>query len=421
MNIKYALGIAALVGLSVGWSVRPGAAAQDPVPRKQSLAIPVTTAGAGAGSVQCVVSVGPSGPIAALAFSPDGKKLAVSGYQEVLIWDLENGKLLKRIGEGQLSGFVHALAFVKEGLLAVGEGTPHGSGAVRIFDVESGKQTHAFEEPKDVVYSLAVSPDGKLLAAGGAEPVARVFSIEEKKVVATLEEHTDWVLGVSFNADGKLLATASADRATRVWNVETWESSVKLKESEVVHGAAFASDARILIVAVGGPDQWSCRVRRTDNVRSIRPVSTGPGMPLDVVWAAKTNRFYVPCSDGIVRVMDVNGRILASLAGHDDWVYCAAISADGAKLASGSGDGTVKLWNTADNRLLATLVQLAPRSDEWLVLTAQGYLAASSAGGLAWNAENVKTPPEKLIELFQNPESVRKAIAGEKVPPPTLE
>ena len=251
--------------------------------------------------------------------------------------------------------------------------------------------------------------------------MARVWSIDEKKLVATLEEHSDWILGVSFSKDGKFLATASADRNVRVWDVATWESTVKLREGDAVRGAAFGSDGRSVVLAVGGPNQQSLQIRRMDNVRSKRPVSTGGGMPLDVIWTGKANRMYVPCSDGVVRIFEAYGRLFKSLVGHKDWVYCVALSPDETKLASGSGDGTVKLWNAADGTLLATLVQLAPRSDDWLIVTAQGYLATSSSGALQWSAADLKTPPEKLTELLQKPESVQQTIAGNKVEPPALE
>ncbi len=408
MNIKRAFGLWGVSCLAIPLCLRVQAA--EFTPKKQPLAIPVTVAGKPAGAAQCLVTLGPPVPISAVAFSPDGKTLAAGGYHEVLIWDLQKATLSKRVGAGQIGGTVGALAFLNDGHLAVGEGIPYGSGAVRIFDVVTGQQTHSFEEPAEVVYCLAVSPDGKLLAAGGADAVARVWSIEEKKLVATLEEHTDWILGVSFSRDGKLLATTSADRNARIWDVTTWESTVKLRESDAVQGAAFGSDGRSLVLAVGGPNQQSLQIRRRDNVRSRRPISTGAGMPLDVIWTGKRNQIYVPCSDGVVRIYQAFGRLTASLTGHQDWVYCVALSPDQAKLASGSADGTVKLWNAANGRLLATLVQLGPQTDDWLILTWAGYFAASSPNVLQWKTAGSDTSPEELTDGLDNPDKVREVL-----------
>ncbi|MHC4403769.1 MAG: WD40 repeat domain-containing protein [Planctomycetota bacterium] len=414
-----------LVGAAVGClgflllanarSAAPGPEAQ---PKKQSLTIPITLASSR--SLECVAPFGPPVSLSALAFSPNGNTLAAAGYREVVLWDLPSAKLLKRIGTGELGTSIGDLAFLDDSLLAVGEGTPHASGSVRIINVETGKQTHAFEEPGEVVYSLAVSPDGKYLAAAGAETKVHVWDLNAKKLAGTIEEHSDWVLGVAFSLDGKVLATASADYSLKLWEVGTWQSVARLVDDDAVRAAAFAADGNTITVAVGGPGARGLRMRQKNNVRYKRVISTGAGMPLDVVFARKTNRLYAPCNDNTVKVFDTNARLLATLSGHEDWVYCVAVTPDGAKVASGSADGTIKLWNGSDNRLLATLAQLAPRSDEWLILTAEGYLAASSPEGLAWNTTNVSTPKNELLGLLENQESVGKAIAGEKVTPPAI-
>ncbi len=622
MNIKYTLPAAALLCLWLSLSVGPQSAAQDATPQKRSLAIPVTAAAASgkpAPSVECVVTVGPTVPVGALALSPDGKLLAVGGYQEVLLWDLAEPKLAKRIGSGQLGDVVHALAFTKDGrLLAVGDGVPRRSGAVKIYNVSAGELVVTFEEPLDVVYSLAFSADGTFLAAGGADPTVHVFGVgkllaqsqadaaaeqlakaqaqkkaadealanvknqvaaattalqaaenvagqaeaaakavgadaakseeekkqaaaeatakrtaadqakaaltqaqqseppaqtqataaakklteaesqkksadealatvinqvaaattahqaaekeagqaeaaaktvgedagkseEEKKtatteaaaqrkaadqakaalaraqqnektVVATLTEHRDMVSGVSFSADSKFLSTASADGSALVWDTTTWKTTAAMRQLDSVLASAFSPDGQTLAVAVGGSKARAIRLRRKSDGRQMRSIGTSGALPLDLVWVAQGNRIFVPCSDNTVKAYNGgNGRLERTFTGHTDWVYCIALSADATRLASGSADGTVKLYNATDGTLLATLLQLSPRTDEWLIIAPQGYLATSSAGAIQWKTANVTTPPEKLTGLFQNTELLPKAIAGEKVAPLTIE
>jgi WD40 repeat protein len=399
--------------------------AQGPAPQKQPLAFPIIVAPPGnakAPSLDCVVPFGPAVPTSALAFSPDGKTLAVGGYQEVLLWDLPNAKLAKRIGVGQIGDCVRSLAFRTGGQwLAAAEGTPYGPGAVKVFDVNSGQPVLAFQEPKDAVFSVAFSPDGKLLAAGGADNVARVWNVDEKKLIGEIKGHTAWVLGTSFSADGKFLVTCSADRTAQVWEVGTWKLVAKLDQMEPVNGAVFGPNAELVAVAVAGPTDRMIRFRRRDNRDLARAIDLGVPEPLGVVWAPAGNRMYVPLTDKTVRVYDPNsGGHVATLAGHTDWVYGAALTADGTKLATASADGTVKLWHTGENRLVATLVQVTPRTEEWLIVAAPGYLAASSLGPVQWRAANLTTPPDKIPSILQNPDLVKKAIAGEKLPPPAL-
>ncbi len=421
MNIQRALGMAAAVCLSLCAPL----AAEGPTPQKQSLTFPILVAPPGnaqAPSLDCVVSFGPPAPVSAVAFSPDGKTLAVGGYQEVLLWDLAGAKLAGRIGVGQIGDFVRSVAFRAGGQwLAVAEGTPYGQGAVRVFDVASGQPTLNFQEPKDTVMAVAFSPDGKLLAAGGADNVVRVWSVDENKLAAELKGHSDWILGLSFSGDGKFLVTSSADRTARVWEIGTWKQAAKLDQMETVHGVCFNPNGELVAVAVAGPTDRMVRLRRRDNGELARAIDMGAPGPLGVVWAPAGDRMYVPLTDKTVRVYDPNsGSHVATLTGHNDWVYGVALTPDGTVLASASGDGTVKLWRTAENRLLATLVQVAPRTDEWLIVAPPGYLAASSLGAVQWRAANLTTPPDQIPVVLQNPALVQKSLAGENLPPPAL-
>ena len=369
------------------------------------------------------MNLGPSIPVSALAFSPDGKLLAVGGYQEVLLWDLAQGKLARRIGAGQLGDVVRAVVFRKDGKsLIVGEGTPRSTGSVKFFDVASGRLTATFSEPKDVVYAIAQSPDGKRLAAGGADRLVHVWDIDAKKLLATLQEHTDRVQAVAYSADGKFLATASADASARIWDAASFQPLGRLEQMEPVHGVAFSPDGQLLAVAVGGPTDRAIRLRKRENAELVRAIDLGTAMPLDVIWIPQGNRLFAPASDKTVKVYDAgNGGGLATYAGHEDWVYAVAISPDAARVASASGDGSVKLWNAADGALVATLRQLAPQTDEWVIALPQGYLVGGPPAAMQWKTANVKMPPDKIAALVQNVEIVKKALAGTKPAPPALQ
>ena len=428
MNITPALGILTVqcLWLSAAFAAEPAAPPAAFTPQKQSLAIPLTVQpaqGQPAPTVQCVVTHGPAVPIGALAFSPDGRLLAVGGYQEVLIWDLAGAKLARRIGLEQPGCLVHSLAFSNDGkLLAVPDSSPHGPGAVKVFDVATGQVAMTFQEPKDVIYCVAFSIDGKLLVAGGVDTKLYIWSVAEKKLASTLTRHGGWILSAAFSPDGKLLTTGGSDKIALVWEVGTWKELFTLKQLDAVNGAAFSPDSQYVAMAVGGPADRFLRVRRRTDGWQPRAMDFGIQTPLDVVWAHKTNRVFVPSTENTVRVYDGgNGRHLATYSGHTDWVYSVAVTPDGARAASGSADGTVKLWNTADNRILATLVQITPRTDQWVIVAAPGYLMCSAPNALSWQTANVKTPPGKIAAALQNPEMVVKAMAGEKIGPATLQ
>ncbi len=434
MDARIALALVLIAGpvLPAEDGARPGG--------KGSLTIPVgpaRTGGRPGASCECVVRFGPAVPVAAVAFAPGGKTLASGGYREVLVWDLSRATLLERRGTGALSDVVRALAFSPDGsLLAAGEGSPGRSGVVRIFDLAGGGAMASLEEPKDSVHALAFSPDGTLLAAGGADPVVRIYSIWDKKVVAEIKDHSERVTGLSFRFDGKLLATSSADRTARVFEVETWKQALAIRQAEPVHGVAFSPDGKLLAFAAGGQAERAVRIRKMDDGEppnaaeagkgkkktapgATRTLDTGAGIPLDAVWAPKGDRVFAPTTDGTVKVFDpVRGTLVSSLAGHGDWVHCLAASSDGERIASGSADGTVKLWSAGQGRLIATLMQLSPFSDEWLIIAAEGPFATSSPGSLRWRSSDPKSTPEDLVRRYQDPRKLREAMDRSDPPPP---
>ena len=424
MKLQQTLGIVALVALGLA-PLAPAQTGPVLAPRPQTRSFPATAnaaPGQPAPVVECLATCGTLLPVSGVAFSPDGKILAVGGYQEVVLWDLTKATFLKRLGVGQLGDQVRTLAFTPDGrFLVAAEGTPHGPGSVKMFDVAGGQLAGPLPGPKDVVYTLAFSPDGKTLAAGGAEGVVHVWNPAERKSLTVLKTTGSPILSLAFSPNGKFLAAGGADKNLQVWEVPTWKPSTTMQQTEAIQGVAFSPDSELLALAVSGPDEKMIRIRRRDNAQEVRAIDIAPALPLDLLWTPKNNRFFVPCSDKTVKVFQGGTwNPLATLSGHGDWVYRVAVNTDGSRVASASADGTVKLYSGTDGKLLATFLQLTPRTDEWLLVTPQGYLATSTPTALRWKTTNVKTSPEKITALFLRPELVRDAIIGNKIAPPPV-
>jgi WD40 repeat protein len=446
-------------------SALPAQMAAEGVYTKRSLTIPITVAALPAASpspltpsLECVAKCGTALPLAAIALSPDGKTLAVGGYQEVLFWDLSAAKLARRL-EARSSNTVRALVFGKEGKsLAIAEDTLDGAGSVKVVDVQTGQPIVNFQDPKGAIGCLAVSPDGKYLAGGCADALAYVWNLEEKKLVATLKKHKNRVLSVCFSPNYKYLMTGSADKSWQTWEMESWRAKTGAGrgQDDAIGCCAFGcpftdgqeelfriKTAEKVAIAISEHHQRSLLVRPREQGLQFpyadTALDTGAAMPLSLLWGSgkNANTVYVACSDKTVKVFDAGpvrsllvgissgigtfyAKPLAILNGHDDWVYALTANADVTKLVSASSDGTVKLWNTADNSLLATFVQLAPHTDEWLIVTGQGYFTTSAPESVQWKSTNLNATPEKLSTL-QNAELVRQILAGQKVPPPVLQ
>src|SRR5262249_36758621 len=114
---------------------------------------------------------------------------------------------------------VHALAFSPDGRRLAGACW---DGVARVWDAQTGKELHALRHA-DRVLSVAFSPDGRLLVSAGCDNVARVWDAATGKEVATLRGHIGYVMTVGFSPDGKTLATASGHRHRG--EVQLWETA----------------------------------------------------------------------------------------------------------------------------------------------------------------------------------------------------
>ena len=151
-------------------------------------------------------------------------------------WTLE-----RTLGTGDpgsvIADRVNALSFSADGkTLAVGSGSPSRGGDITLWETASGKLVQAIlDRHSDAVLSLDFSPDGKLIASGGADKQLRVSEVTSGKLVKTFEGHTHHVMGVSWRADGRVIASSGADNAVKIWdwlkgerrkNLDGWDKEV---------------------------------------------------------------------------------------------------------------------------------------------------------------------------------------------------
>jgi WD40 repeat protein len=233
-----------------------------------------------------------------MALSPDGRLLAVGGWEGGLSFDdADTGRHRRYVANHPR---VSALAFSPDGRWLASGGGDH---AVRLWHAATGKYAGAVQGAlgEEWVDSVCLSPDGRQLAAGGIEGTLSVYDVATRRRIRRMKTDRDRLMGLAFSPDGALLAGANRAGVLRLWDAATGK---ELRRAETPdhrpNGLDFSPDGRLL--ATGG-------------------------------------------EDGIVRLWEVaTAEPIAAFSGHRDDVTCVAFAPDGRTVASGSRDRTVLIW-----------------------------------------------------------------------------
>jgi WD40 repeat protein len=268
-----------------------------------------------------------------MAFSPDGKTLATGSFQELTLWDFEEGTPKVRIG-----GFadrVCAIAFSADGnYIATGGGAPTEDGEIKIFTAE-GKPLYEIKNGhSDTVFGVAFSPDGRYLATCGADKFVKVFELphdgygwllpgpKAPRLTKSFEGHTHHVMGVGWTPDGKKLASCGADNFVKVWDYEKGEK--------------------------------------------VRDMQGHQKQVTNLFFVGKTPQFLTASGDATVRMWNAdNGGNVRQFPGAGDFVYAVSASTDGSVVASGCEDGVLRVYNGTNGQLVkAALPPDAEKKEE---------------------------------------------------------
>src|SRR5579859_2190353 len=284
-------------------------------------------------------------PVASVKFSPDGKLLAVGGYQEVRLVDPGTGKEI-----ATLSGhadYVRSIAFSPDGkMLAAAGGPPQRWGEIKIWDVLSHQLIKTMQGHRDCIYSVAWSPDGKLIASGSYDKMVKLWNVASGKELRNLQDHIDAVFAVAFSPDGKLLASASQDRTVKIWNVANGHRLFTLSDAlDGLTSIAFSSSGDQL--AAAGYDKtiyiWSLTQEEGNLAQSL--IADQDSL-LAMVWSPDRKTIVTASSDGSIRFRDAATLEPVSVINKQtDWVETLDISPDGKWLAAGRYDGTLSLYD----------------------------------------------------------------------------
>lgn len=292
--------------------------------------------------------------ITALAFSPDGKLLAVSGNREILVHAIDGNAPPRRFPG--LSERILSLAFSRDGsLLLAGGGTPARFGELQLWDMSTGKLRRSVTLTGDTIFGASLSPDATRIAAGCTDNTVRIVEASSGKELYKMGAHENWVLGTIFGADGKRIVSVGRDRAAKLTDASSgaFLENVNLLRGEL---AAIARHPSKEIVVVGGDERIPYiymmdrpkNMKIADDTTLLRKLDRQNGAIAALAWSPDGKRVAVGGAAREVNIYDPeSGTPTASCKGHTAGIYTLAFSPDSATLAAAGFDGTVRLYDAA--------------------------------------------------------------------------
>lgn len=304
----------------------------------------------------------PSKSIHSIAFSPDGRFVALGGSSEsgdthedgvLYVWDTEDSQV--QFWVRALSGEVYAVAFSPDGTV-IATGGHHGREApksekaeqIRLWDVRTGECLATLVGQKEAVTCLAFSPAGRTLASGSFDGTVVLHKDFGRR---WFKAEGGGVSSVGFSSDGKSLAVGCYGGNVELWDVAAVQRRTRLISHDVARSAtpvAFTPDGSTVVTS--SPD-GSVRLWDAMTYQPIESLSLGKGAAPTLATSGRDKLLAVATSregdQAVVKIWDIAARRPAVTLEHGGslgFIPFAAVGADGRTLALPGDDGTAQIW-----------------------------------------------------------------------------
>jgi WD40 repeat protein/flagellar biosynthesis GTPase FlhF len=299
------------------------------------------------------------GTVDSVVFSPDGKMLAVNVVGSVDLLNVTPGRELcsLKMGKGALDGAARYVTFSPDGNNLAVVSRP---GGVQLFytnhcEEKGGERVgHSLPETENTPpSSLAFSPDSKLVAVSYANNTIKVWGVKDNNLRATIKGHEGYINSIAFLPDSRTLVTGSEDWAIKLWDTETLtrEQAALKGHSSGVNAVAFSPDGRHL--ATGSEDNtvglWDVETAKQMDVPTMRY----DGPLYSVAFSPDGKTLATGGGSPPLVLRDANTfKELGGFPQQQDRVFSVAFSPDSKQLVTCGSDKGIRLWDVASRGLL---------------------------------------------------------------------
>jgi WD40 repeat protein len=301
--------------------------------------------------------------VSAIAFSPDGKLLAIGDYLKTRVIQVSDWKEVLRLRRAG------ALAFSPDGrYLAMSEEED-----IAIVSLSDGKALRILRGHKNIITCLAFSHDGKLLASASVDRTIALWNPSLGQVLRTMTRHTDTVNAVLFSEDDRQLFSVGNDRAIRVWRVADGREMRRITGNlpGPAYKIAVSSDGQLVATILGA----EIKLLDLRDGQVVRTIATQDAVITDVEFSPA-------------------GQFLAAS-------LCTSRSPEPESVCL---QGEIRLWNVADGQVVrvwgkehkAPITEIEFSPDGQMLVSvdvqSQARLWRVSTGEEVWELEDVRAP-----------------------------
>ncbi len=284
---------------------------------------------------------GHSQPVASVAWSPDGQRIASGSTDStVQIWDATDGSNVLTY-QGHSNTAVSVAWSPDSKHIASGSYDK----TVQVWDATDGTNIYTYKGHSDNVWSVAWSPDGKRIASGSKDKTVQVWDAADGSHVYTYKGHSDQVYSVIWSPDGKRIASGSQDSTVQVWNAADGSNAYTYTglSNDAVNSVAWSPDGKH--IASASSDKTVQIWNTTGGNKAYTSYKGHSDIVDSVTWSPDSKHIASGSNDKTVQVWNTtDGHNVYTYKGHLDTVWQVTWSPDGKRIASASNDKTVQVW-----------------------------------------------------------------------------